>query len=167
MIGNSVRNTYLARPGDQLPDGSRIREIHPTQVVLEVGGNLETVGIFEDDQPAPTRAVYTPPPPIPVMPPMPPPGFTIDATPARAARLIDPGEPRLNDPQSSDTPPAGKVRASELPPADAMAASDGAAIDGAQKAPQALPTGPLSPSAQDRAGEFGADRRSRAEERGK
>ena len=161
MIGNSVQNTYLARPGDQLPDGSRIREIRPTHIVLEVGGNLETVGIFEHDQPA--GAVYTAPPPLPPIPQQAhweetelKQATTIEATSARAARLIEqsPGEPR-----PADAPPT-RVRPSEMPPIDA------ASIDGSP--PQrAEPQSPLSPSTQDPADEFGDDRRQRAEDRKK
>jgi len=52
IIGSSVEDTHLARPGDQLPDGSSIREIHPQHVVLEYGGRLETVRMHERGEPA-------------------------------------------------------------------------------------------------------------------
>jgi len=51
IIGSSVENTHLARPGEQLPDGSSIREIYPQHVVLEYGGRLETVGLHERGEP--------------------------------------------------------------------------------------------------------------------
>jgi hypothetical protein len=170
MIGNSVQNTYLARPGDQLPDGSRIREIRPTHIVLEVGGNLETVGIFEHDQPA--GAVYIPPPPMPIMPTPPAPQQSKweemelrqmaagDATPPRLPRSIDPppGELRPTDTPPGDAPP-NKARASEV------TAVDTAPIDGPPT--QAQPPNPLTPTTQDPADEFGGDRRQRAEERKK
>ncbi len=152
MIGNSVQNTYLARPGDQLPDGSRIREIRPTHVVLEVGGNLETVGIFEHDQPA--GAVYIAPPPLP-----PPPMPTVDATPARAARLIE--QPPSSDTRSSDTPP-NPARSDDAPKID-PAVLDAVAIGGPQPPKQAQPQDPLSPTTQDPADNFGDDRRQRAD----
>jgi type II secretory pathway component PulC len=52
IIGSSVEDTHLARPGDHLPDGSSIREIYPQHVVLEYGGRLETLGIHERGEPA-------------------------------------------------------------------------------------------------------------------
>ncbi len=61
IIGSSVENTYLARPGDLLPDGSLIREIYPSHVVLEFGGRLETVGMYKRGEPAGATRVQTPP----------------------------------------------------------------------------------------------------------
>jgi hypothetical protein len=51
IIGSSVENTYLARPGELLPDGSSIREIYPSHVVLEYGGRVETVGMYQRGKP--------------------------------------------------------------------------------------------------------------------
>jgi len=61
IIGSSVENTYLVRPGELLPDGSSIREIYPGHVVLEYGGRLETVGLYQRGKPAGAAYVQTPP----------------------------------------------------------------------------------------------------------
>jgi Type II secretion system protein C len=165
MIGNSVQNTYLARPGDQLPDGSRIHEIRPTHIVLEVGGNLETVGIFEHEQPA--GAVYTAPRPIPPMPQQArweemelKQATGVDATPARAARLIE--QPPSSDTRASDTP-ANPARSDDLPKIDPAALD--AVATGGPPPKQAQPQDPLSPTTQDPADDFGDDRRQRADRR--
>lgn len=162
MIGNSVKNTYLARPGDQLPDGSRIREIHPKQIVLESGGRLETVDLYEQQQS--TRAVYAPIPlPLPQQAPSLPQQARWDeaelkaatageATPSHPPRSPEqpPSEPRPSDIRASDIP-ASQVHSIDTPPSDA----------------QAQPQGPLSPTTQDPADEFGDDRRQRADNRRK
>lgn len=62
IIGSSVENTYLARPGELLPDGSSIREIYPSHVVLEYGGRLETVGMYKRGEPAAATYVQAPRP---------------------------------------------------------------------------------------------------------
>ena len=61
IIGSSVENTYLARPGELLPDGSLIREIYPSHVVLEYGGKLETMGMYRRGEPAGAAHLQTPP----------------------------------------------------------------------------------------------------------
>jgi|KBSMisStandDraft_5_1062788.scaffolds.fasta_scaffold28389_2 type II secretory pathway component PulC len=61
IIGSSVENTYLARPGELLPDGSSIREIYPSHVVLAYGGRLETVGMYQRGKPTGAAYVQTPP----------------------------------------------------------------------------------------------------------
>jgi len=61
IIGSSVENTYLVRPGELLPDGSSIREIYPSHVVLEYGGRLEKVGMYRRGKPADAAYIQTPP----------------------------------------------------------------------------------------------------------
>jgi hypothetical protein len=94
IIGNSVRNTYLVRPGQRLPDGSRIREIHTHHVVLEHGGSLETVGMYERGQPTDSGYTQTPPPP---------------------QQLRWDGDTRPNE------TPAREVRSKDTPPSDTPA----------------------------------------------
>ena len=155
IIGSSVQNTYLARPGDQLPDGALIREIHPNHVVLEYGGRLETVGMYERKEPAGAVYVQIPPPPQqPQWEEANLKGVTANGTlPSQAPRPTDepPSDPRP-DARASET--AGHERRS----------FDTPSTDGLQN--QAQPQGP-SPSAQDPADEFGDDRRQRAERRRK
>jgi type II secretory pathway component PulC len=152
IIGSDVQNTYLARPGQQLPDGSLIREILPKHVVLEYGGSLETVEIYEGGQPA--GAVYAQTPPLPqqihgeeaenaVT--------TVDMTPSRV-RPTDapPVQPRLSDTRSDETQ-AKEWRPDDAPPSDALSK-------------EAQPEAPL-PTAQDPADESSDDRRQRAEGR--
>ena len=168
IIGSSAQDTYLARPGDRLPDGALIREIYPKQVVLEFGGRLETVGIYERAQTAGTAYVQIPPPiqipPVQIPPPLPQQargeetdlkGVTAGSTiPSHAPRAADepPSDPRLSDTRASES--AGNERRSY----------DTQSSDTLQS--QAQPQAP-SPSAQDPADEFGDDRRQRAERRRK
>jgi type II secretory pathway component PulC len=70
IIGTDPQNTYLARPGERLPDGALIREIHPRQVVLEYDGREETVGIYERAEPVEPRQ-YAQSPPSAEDPPLP------------------------------------------------------------------------------------------------
>ena len=167
IIGSNTQDTYLARPGDRLPDGALIREIHPKQVVLEYGGKLETVGIYERGETAGTAYVQIPPvqiPPVQIPPSLPQQarwdetelkevraGGTIPSQGPRPANE-PPSDPRTSDRRASDS--AGNERRS----------SDTQSSDALQS--QAQPQAP-SPSAQDPADEFGDDRRQRAERRGK
>lgn len=171
IIGSSARDTYLARPGQQLPDGSLVREIHPRYVLLEHGGSLETVGMYDGGHAA--GAVYAQMPPLPqptrwedtqlrgatsaqmMTPSQPPP---TDAPPDHAPR----GGLRINEipvhvVRSTDAPP------SETPPSDAPP-SEASANDALPK--QVQPEAPL-PATQDPADEFSDDRRQRAENRRK
>ena len=156
MIGNSAQNTYLARPGDQLPDGSRIREIHPEHVVLEHEGSLETVGMYEHEQP--TGTVYAPIPP----PPLPQSRWdeeelkeatAVHPTPSQPPRPAEPppGESRPSDTATSQVR-SGDVRSIDAPPGDAPPQ-------------QAQPQAPSSPTLQDPADEFGDARRQHAASR--
>lgn len=140
IIGSSVEDTYVARPGEHLPDGASIREIYPEHVVLEYGGRLETVGIHGRGEPAEKADLA---------------GVTAgDATLSQAPRLTD--EPRI-DPRPIE-PPASETtvndrRSHDMQPTDAP-----------QK--QAQPEAPL-PSALDPANELSDYRRQRAADREK
>jgi hypothetical protein len=181
IIGNSVQSTFLARPGQQLPDGSWIREIHPKHVVLENGGNLETVGIYRHD--APAGSSYAEFSPLPQQ------ARWEMAQQARSemegivAGEMRPGQRRSIDglpsppPQeASETrfetrrsePPANEVRSNEAPPGDTPLsdALPKAAVAKDAPAKQAHPEAPL-PVAQDPADEFGDVRRQSAENRGR
>lgn len=140
IIGSSVEDTYVARPGDHLPDGASIREVYPEHVVLEYGGRLETVGIHGRGEPAVkadlARAI---------------PG---DATPSQAPRLTD--EPRI-DPRPIE-PPVSETTANDRRSYDIQP------TDAPQK--QAQPEAPL-PSALDPANELSDYRRQRAADRDK
>ena len=164
MIGNSVKNTYLARPGDQLPDGSRIREIHPKQIVLESGGRLETVDLYEQEQS--TRAVYAPIPlPLPQQAPPLPQQARWDEAELKQATT---GEATPSHPPRSPEQPPGEPRPSDIRASSDTAASQVHSIDGPSSSDaQAQPQGPLSPTTQDPADEFGDDRRQRADNRRK
>jgi type II secretory pathway component PulC len=89
IIGSSVDDTYLARPGELLPDGASIREIYPSHVVLEYGGRLETVGMYRRGEPAGAAYIQTPG----------------DAMPSQAPRpsAEPPSGPRPSDTRASDT----------------------------------------------------------------
>jgi hypothetical protein len=163
IIGNSVQNTYLARPGDQLPDGSRIREIHPKQVVLEYGGNVETVGMYEPAQSAGAVYVQTVPLPQPTR-------WQEAEVNEAAAGGATPGQPprpaerQPSEPRPSDTRPwetsAGHVRSHVALPSDTPS--------GDASPEQAQPQDPSSPASQDDpADEFGDARLQRAESRRK
>ena len=157
IIGNSVQNTYLARPGQQLPDGSWIREVHRDHVVLEHEGTRETVGMYDGGQPADTLYAQQFPP-IPQQVRMdqsalialtaddrrPSPAQATDA-PADKPGETRPGETPAHEVQSSDAP-AHEARSSDALPK------------------QAQPDDPL-PAAQDPADEFSDNRRLRAENR--
>jgi hypothetical protein len=141
IIGSSVNNTYLARPGQQLPDGSSLREIYPKHVVLEYGGRLETVGMYERGEPSGTAYAQIPPPPQ-------------QAIPSQA--------PRPTDEPPSDRRP-GDTRASETT-SNERRYYDTQSTDAPQE--QAQPEVPL-PAAQDPADELSDDRRQRASSRRK
>jgi Type II secretion system protein C len=156
IIGSSVQNTYLARPGQQLPDGSWIREVHRDHVVLEHEGNRETVGMYERGQPADTLYAQQ-------FPPIPQQvrldqsdliALTADEKRPSQAQPADapPDNPRPSDTRPNETP-AHEARSSEAPPSDALPK-------------QAQPEDPL-PAAQDPADEFSDNRRQRAENRRK
>lgn len=161
IIGSSVQDTYLARPGEQLPDGSLIREIHPNHVVLEYGGRLETVGIYERGEHA--GAVY-----VQIPPPLPPPPLPQQARWEEAELKAATGgdgipsqAPRPTDEPASD--PRPDTRASETA-GNERRSFDTQSSDSPQK--EAQPQAP-APSAQDPADELGDDRRQRAESRRK
>jgi hypothetical protein len=165
IIGSSVQHTYLARPGQQLPDGSRILEIHPKHVVLEYGGSLEIVGMYERGQPA--GAVYAQNTPLPQQRQREEAGLigvtAADTTPS-LVRPTDtlPGHPRPSDTRPNETP-ADEVRSNDaLLPADAPP-SDTPPKNALPR--WAQPQAPL-PAAQDPADEFSEYRRRRAESRG-
>lgn len=167
IIGSSVRNTYLARPGQQLPDGSLIREIYPKHVVLEYGGRLETVGMHERGESAGTAYVQAPPP-LPPQPRWDPKAIAaVDALANQAPRpTVDepPSDPRPSnakpsDPHPSDAKP-GETTSNE------HRSSDTQSSDAAQPK-QAQPDAPSPSSAQDPADENGDDRLQRAENRRK
>jgi hypothetical protein len=173
MIGNSVQNTFLARPGDQLPDGSRIREIRGNQVVLESGGRLETVGMYEHERPA--AAVYATIPPIPPMPQQARWGMELkqatagDAIPSHLPRSPEqpPGEPRPSDTRAGDIA-MNPVRSNDSPPSDSpLSGTQPSNVPSGNAPSQAQPQDPLSPSTQDPADELGDARRQRAEDRRK
>ena len=88
IIGSSVENTYLARPGELLPDGSSIREIYPSHVVLEYGGRLEKVGMYQRGKP--TSTAYVQPPPLP-----------------QQGRAEPPSDPPPSDTRASETTGSG------------------------------------------------------------
>jgi hypothetical protein len=158
IIGSSTQDTYVVRPGDQLPDGASIREIYPQQVVLEYQGRLETVAIYERGATAGTAYAQTPPP-------MPQParpeetdlrgftaGDTIPSQPPPRPADEPPSDPRPTDTRASDSA-ANERRSYDTQSSDTLQN-------------QAQPQAP-SPSAQDPADELGDDRRQRAERRRK
>jgi hypothetical protein len=154
IIGSSVRNTFLARPGQQLPDGSRIREIHPKHVVLEHGDSLETVGMYDRGQQS-AGAVYAQ---IPLSPQQTRSedeelkGITAHETGPSLARPtadVPPGHPRPSDTRPNETP-ANEMRLNDTPPSDALPK-------------RVQPEVPLPTTAQDPVDEFNDYRRQRAE----
>ena len=172
IIGNSLQNTYVARAGQQLPDGSWIREIHRDHVVLEHGGAMETVGMYDGGPSASTRYAQIPaslPPPIPAPIPALPQqarweeaemrGITAGET--SQARTPD-GPPSRTRPKDRDTPrnetAANEARSNEGPPSETPPNN---AVP-----TQVQPEAPL-PAAQDPADEFSDDRRHRGQNRGK
>jgi len=184
IIGNSPRNTFLARPGQQLPDGSWIREIHPKNVVLEHEGNLETLGIYRhrDEFAGTGYAQFSP---LPQQAQWGVDGIVSGAMrPSQARPIVGlPSPPEPSATRRSEAPASSEVLSSEVPPSDALpkdpaakdpAAKDPAAKDAAAKdavakdtpAKQAQPDAP-SPAAQDPADEFSDARRQRAENRGR
>jgi hypothetical protein len=163
IIGNSVDNTFVVRPGQRLPDGAWIREIHPKNVVLEHAGNLETLGMYRHDEAGGTAyaefyPLPQPPPPQPQQArweaPEPPPATETKPGEERSTDT-PPSPPGMSETKRSETP-AGQARSNATPPGDTP--SD----DIAQK--QARPENPL-PAAQEPADEFSDDRRQRAENR--
>ena len=152
IIGSSVQNTYLARPGQQLPDGSWIREVHRDHVVLEHGGTRETVGMYDGGQPADTLYAQQFPP-IPQQVRMDQAdliALTADDKRPTQAQPTDAPPDKPSETRPSETPPH-EVRLSDAPPSDAQPK-------------QAQPEDPL-PAAQDPADEFSDNRRMRAENR--
>ena len=152
IIGSSVQNTYLARPGQQLPDGSWIREVHRDHVVLENGGNRETVGMYDGGQPADTLYAQQFPP-IPQQVRMDQSdlmALTADDKRPSPAQPIEAPADKPSETRPSETP-VHEVRSSDAPPSDAQPK-------------QAQPDDPL-PAAQDPADEFSDNRRLRAENR--
>jgi Type II secretion system protein C len=162
IIGNSVQNTFLARSGQQLPDGSWIREIYPKHVVLEHRGNLETLGIYRHDESAGTS--YAEFSPLPQQARWEVEGIVAGEMRPSQARptggLPSPAQP--SETRRSETP-ASEVLSNEAPSSDALP-KDAVAKDAPTK--QAQPEAPL-PAAQDPADEFSDARRQRAENRGK
>ena len=164
IIGSSVEDTHLARPGEHLPDGASIREIYPRHVVLEYGGRLETVGIYGRGEPTAADQVQIPSLPQPWSDKVDIEAATAgDALLSQAPRLTDEArnltdEPRSlsdephSDPRLSDTP-ASETTGSERPSYDAQS-TDAPQI-------QAEPQAPL-PSAPDPADELSNGRRQRA-----
>jgi len=163
MIGTSVQNTSLARPGQQLPDGAWIREIHLKDVVLEYGGSLETVGLYEHEQPSGTA--YVPNMPLPQQAHWEAAELKDalggDSTPDHAPRSTEPPpvEPGPGNTQRGEGPP-GRARhhealLSDMPPGDEPSPE------------QAQPQSPPAPAAQDPADESSDTRRSHAESRRK
>jgi type II secretion system (T2SS) protein C len=150
IIGSSVDDTHLARPGDPLPDGSSIREIYPKHVVLEYGGRLEIVGLHGRGELAGAAQIQTPALPQPVgLEQVDLKGVTVgDAILSQALRPTD--ELRI-DPLPSDT------RASETT-GNERRSYHAQSTD--------APQSPL-PSAQDPADELSDDRRQRGASRGK
>jgi hypothetical protein len=135
-----VENTYLVRPGELLPDGSSIREIYPSHVVLEYGGRLETVGMYKRGEP--TEAVDVK-------------GATAgDAMPSQAPRPSDepPSGPRPSDIRANETT-GSEHRSYDTQSTDVLPR-------------QTQPEVPL-PSAQDPANELSDDRRQQATSRRK
>jgi hypothetical protein len=179
IIGNSPYNTFLARPGQQLPDGSWIREIHPKNVVLERGGNLETLAIYRRGESAGAGTGYAGFSPLPQQAQWGVDGIVSGGMRPSQVRPIDglPSPPPLSETRRSEAP-ASEVLSNEVPPSNALP-KDAAAKDAAAKDPvakdttakdtptkQAQPDAPL-PAAQDPADEFSDARRQRAENRGK
>jgi hypothetical protein len=163
IIGNSVDNTFLVKPGQQLPDGAWIREIHPKHILLEHGGNFETVGMYRRDEGSGT--VYAEMYPMPVQaPPLPQQArweepenaagtAEMKASQARPAAVL-PGFPDPSETRRTETP------ATEARSNDAQA-SDTPLSEASSK-----PETPV-PAAQDPADELGDDRRQHAENRRK
>jgi hypothetical protein len=160
MIGNSVGNTMLARPGQQLPDGAWIREIHPKNVVLEHGGNLESVGIYRRDESAGTADPENYP--LPQQAPLPqlarweqPEETAVDHTePSQAPPTDAPSSPLVPGETLQRETPVNEARSIDTPPDEA--ASENASPQ------QARPDAPL-PATPDPADEFRDDRRQRAQ----
>jgi hypothetical protein len=180
IIGDSVQNTFLVRPGQQLPDGSYIREIHPRDVVLEHEGSLETLGMHESAESPGTAYAVVPPPPMPQQshwqeeelrraieagmrphhgrpidmqlgPPQP--GPSIPGGPPVPGETRQ-GEMPANGVRSTDAP-LTEAPPTETPPSDAAAPK------------QSQPRGTV-PDAQEPADEFGGDtRRQKADSGGK
>ena len=156
IIGSGAQDTYVARPGDHLPDGSLIREIYPEHVVLEYGGRLETVAMYEHGEAAGTAYVQIPPPPLPQQAR----GEETDLARVTAADTIPSPAPRPADEPPSEPRPSD-IRPSELA-GNEHRSFDTQSSDTLQN--QAQPP-PPSPSAQDPADELSDDRRQRAERR--
>jgi hypothetical protein len=179
IIGSNPRNTYLARPGQQLPDGSRIREIHPKNVVLESGGSLQTVGLYERERtpgaayvqiPAPGQpARWEEPEPtgMPARQGIPSQGIPIQGIPIQGipGQGIPgqgiPGQGIPGQARPTDLPP-GHPRPSDLrpneTPANEMRLNDGSSNNELPR--RAQPDLPL-PTAQDPVDDFNDYRRQR------
>jgi hypothetical protein len=177
IIGDSVQNTFLVRPGQQLPDGAWIREIHARNVVLEREGSLETLAMHERSESPGTAYAVMPPPPMPqqsrwqeeelrraieagMRPHQGRPVDMLSGSSMIPSGLSIPGgvAPTPGETRQSEMP-ANAVRPTEVPPTDTPPS------DAASK--QAQPQGPV-PEAQEPADEFGGDaRRQKADSRGK
>ena len=147
IIGSSVENTYLARPGELLPDGSSIREIYPSHVVLEYGGRLETVGMYERGKPDGTAYVQTPP--LPQQARL----EAVEVNGVTAGDAMPRQAPRPSDEPLSDLPPSDR-RASERTGGGGHRTYHTQSTDVLQR--QAEPDVPL-PSVQDPADELSAE----------
>jgi len=184
-----VDNTMLIRPGQQLPDGAWLREIHPKNVVLEHEGNLESVAIYRQGESAGSAEVYPLPqqaPPVPQQaPPLPqqatplsqqapPPSQQAPPLPQQA-RWEEPEETAVEHTEPSqgeatDTPSSlpgpAEGRQSETPANQVRSSDvlpDDTPTDDASPQ-QARPDAPL-PASPDPADELSDSRRQRAESR--
>jgi hypothetical protein len=162
MIGTSVQNTSLARPGQQLPDGAWVREIHLKDVVLEYGGRLETVGLYEHEHLGGTA--YAPYIPLPQQ-------ARWEA--AELKETLGGDITPVHEPRSTESPPGeprtGNTRRGEGP-VNLVRHFGALLIDappGDEPPEQAQPQAPPAPVAQDPADELSDGRRVRAESRGK
>jgi len=156
IIGSSVQNTFLVRPGQQLPDGSWIREIHREHVVLEHGGSLESLRMHQRGESAGSAYV-----PISLRP--------------QSARWEEADGTTVSEARSNQTEPAGAApiprpfsdpRRSEIPvnevrPNDALPSNTPPSNVLTQQPRPAAP----APQAQDPADEFADERRQRAASR--
>jgi hypothetical protein len=164
IIGSSARNTYLARPGQQLPDGSRLREIHPKYVVLEYGGSVEVVGMHERGQPdGELYAQFQPLPQQTQREEAALTGVTAGDTTPGQARPIDtpPGHPRSSDTRPSEAL-ANEVRSNDALPSDTVPSD----VPPKTTLPRWAQSQTPSPAAQDPADDWNDYRRRRAVSRG-
>jgi Type II secretion system protein C len=158
IIGSSVRNTFLVRAGQQLPDGSWIREIHPEHVVLEHGGSLEALRMYQRGESAGSAYV-----PISLRP---------QSARWEEADGTTAGEARSNQAEPAGTSPIprpfsdprrSEMQANEVRTNDAMPSNTSPSDVLTKQAPPEAPV----PQAQDPADEFGDEHRQRADSRRK